>query len=142
MANSRKDSKGRKLYDGETERKDGRYMYRYTDKRNGKRHCIYANGLPELREKEKSIALDIAGGIQTSPDAKKLTVNALFERYLATRQVSGTTKVSYLSAWNNRVKTALANTKGLSSKIQSCFRFKFRHQKSPLLIKVARLPYL
>lgn len=114
MANSRKDSKGRKLYDGETERKDGRYMYRYTDKRNGKRHCIYANELPELREKEESVALDIAGGIQTGSDAKKLTVNALFERYLATRQVSGTTKVSYLSAWNNRVKNSIGKYKVVS----------------------------
>ena len=31
MANSRKDPKGRKLREGESWRKDGRYSYRYTD---------------------------------------------------------------------------------------------------------------
>ena len=31
MANSRKDHKGRKLREGESWRKDGRYSYRYTD---------------------------------------------------------------------------------------------------------------
>lgn len=115
MANiSRKDSKGRKLKDGETERKDGRYMYRYTDKKDGRRHCIYANSLPELRDKEKEISFDIANGLQTGSDAKKLTVNGLFERYLSTRQIAGTTKSSYLSAWNNRVKNTIGNYKVVS----------------------------
>lgn len=115
MANiSRKDSKGRKLKDGETERKDGRYMYRYTDKKDGRRHCIYANSLPELRDKEKEISFDIANGLQTGSDAKKLTINALFERYLSTRQIAGTTKSSYLSAWNNRVKNTIGNYKVVS----------------------------
>ena len=36
---SGKDSKGRKLKDGERERSDGRYEYRYTD-RFGKRHSF------------------------------------------------------------------------------------------------------
>ena len=35
MANSRKDHKGRKLREGESWRKDGRYSYRYTDIRSG-----------------------------------------------------------------------------------------------------------
>ena len=37
MANSRKDHKGRKLREGENWRNDGRYSYRYTDVRTGKR---------------------------------------------------------------------------------------------------------
>ena len=52
MANSRKDHKGRKLREGESWRKDGRYSYRYTDTRSGKRLTVYAKDLPELREKE------------------------------------------------------------------------------------------
>ena len=37
MAISRKDPKGRKLREGENWRNDGRYSYRYTDVRTGKR---------------------------------------------------------------------------------------------------------
>ncbi|MEG0359755.1 MAG: integrase DNA-binding domain-containing protein [Anaerorhabdus sp.] len=51
MTKSRKDHKGRKLRDGESWRKDGRYSYRYTDIKTGKRRTIYAQDLPELREK-------------------------------------------------------------------------------------------
>ncbi|WP_334294026.1 integrase DNA-binding domain-containing protein [Lachnotalea glycerini] len=35
------DSKGRTLKSGESQRKDGRYQYRYTD-RFGKRQCVYS----------------------------------------------------------------------------------------------------
>lgn len=41
MSNKRKDSKGRILHTGESQRKDGTYDYRYTDSTN-KRHSIYA----------------------------------------------------------------------------------------------------
>ena len=46
----RKDSKGRILKTGESQRKDGIYMYRYSDIR-GKRKTIYSNDLKELRER-------------------------------------------------------------------------------------------
>ena len=36
-----KDSKGRKLKEGETQDKDGRYRYRYTDT-DGKRRSVYS----------------------------------------------------------------------------------------------------
>ena len=55
MAISRKDPKGRKLREGENWRNDGRYSYRYTDVRTGKRLTVYAQDLPELREKEKRL---------------------------------------------------------------------------------------
>ncbi len=51
MSEKRKDKKGRLLKDGESQRPDGRYMYRYTDFR-GKRHCTYAPTPDELRAKE------------------------------------------------------------------------------------------
>ncbi len=38
----RKDSRGRNLHTGESQRKDGSYMYRYTDRRSGKRLTVYA----------------------------------------------------------------------------------------------------
>ena len=51
MAEKRKDSKNRNLLTGESERKDGTYMYRYTDI-YGKRHTVYAPNLNELRQKK------------------------------------------------------------------------------------------
>ena len=41
MAERRKDRKGRVLRDGESQRQNGTYMYRYTDVR-GERKCVYA----------------------------------------------------------------------------------------------------
>lgn len=55
MSEKRKDSKGRVLKTGESERKDGRYQYRFTDS-YGKRHTIYATDLKTLREKENEVA--------------------------------------------------------------------------------------
>ena len=44
MTERRKDSKNRVLRAGESQRKDGTYMYRYTDI-TGKRVCVYARTL-------------------------------------------------------------------------------------------------
>ena len=44
----RKDNKGRVLKEGESQRKDGRYQYRWTDRR-GERHILYAMDLKTLR---------------------------------------------------------------------------------------------
>lgn len=41
MSNTRRDSKNRKLLKGEYQKKDGRYMFRYTDI-NGKVRFIYS----------------------------------------------------------------------------------------------------
>ena len=46
----RKDNKGKVLKEGESQRKDGLYQYRWTD-RAGKRHTVYAGSLKELRDK-------------------------------------------------------------------------------------------
>lgn len=96
MANSRKDHKGRKLREGESWRKDGRYSYRYTDIRSGKRLTVYAKDLPELREKEKQIAKDLEDNILTDGAIKKLTLNKLFERYMSTRELKESTRANYL----------------------------------------------
>ena len=50
----RVDSKGRVLKVGESQRKDGLYMYRFTDD-TGERQTIYANNIIELREQEQEI---------------------------------------------------------------------------------------
>jgi len=50
----RKDNKGRVLKNGESQRKNGSYMYRYSDAK-GIRHTVYAPDLKTLREKEEKI---------------------------------------------------------------------------------------
>ena len=111
MAESRKDSKGRKLRDGESERKDGRYSYRYTDVKTGKRCSVYAPDLPELREKEKLVAKDMEDGIRTGNTFKKMTLNELFERYMKTRCLSASTRTNYEHIWKSRVSTELGYMK-------------------------------
>ena len=55
MAISRKDPKGRKLREGENWRNDGRYSYRYTDVRTGKR--LHLNVLTDRLEKIQLIMI-------------------------------------------------------------------------------------
>ena len=52
MAERRKDRKGRVLKEGESQRKDGSYDFRWRTS-DGKRHSVYARTLEELREKEQ-----------------------------------------------------------------------------------------
>lgn len=77
----RKDIKGRVLKDGESQRKDGRYQYRWTD-RFGKRHTIYSDDLKNLREKEKT-ATD-----ETIFNPSNVTVYNLVENYAEKRKLS------------------------------------------------------
>lgn len=93
MSERRKDSRGRVLRTGESQRPNGTYVYRYTDSR-GKRQPIYAPTLEELREKEKSVQHDAMDGINYS--AGTITVLGLVERYLKQKQgVRENTKVGY-----------------------------------------------
>ncbi len=110
-ATSRKDSKGRKLHTGESQRKDGIYLYRYTDAYTGKRTSVYANDLPELRRKEKAIAKDIDDNILTDISTKNLTLNTLFERYLGIIVIDDGTKINYQNMWNIHVRDTIGNIK-------------------------------
>ena len=76
MAEKRKDKKGRVLKEGESQRIDGTYDYRWRTS-DGKRHSVYAKTLEELREKEQAIQKDKSDGIRT--DAKNVTLNDVFE---------------------------------------------------------------
>lgn len=93
MSEKRKDKKGRNLREGESQRKNGSYDYRYTD-RQGKRRSVYATTLDELREKEEQIKRDLEDGIDYT--AGEITVIELMERYFSQKQgVRNTTKIGY-----------------------------------------------
>ncbi len=89
----RKDDKGRVLKTGESQRKDGRYQYRYQDA-YGKRQTIYDADLNRLRKKEEIILKESFSGIDYA--AGKVTVSELVERYTSLKRgVRYNTKVGY-----------------------------------------------
>lgn len=81
MPERRKDSKGRVLRTGESQRKvDSLYQYRYMDAR-GKRQTLYARDLQELRRKEDEVRKQREAGLLYLQG--KFTVIQLLERYLS-----------------------------------------------------------
>lgn len=83
MSVKRKDKNGVILRTGESQRNDGRYMYRYNDIR-GERRYVYAWTLDELREKEKVIQRDLDDGIDYA--AGEITILDLVERYTSQKK--------------------------------------------------------
>ncbi len=95
MSEKRRDSKNRILRSGESQRKDGRYAYKYVDT-FGKPQFVYAWKLVptdktpagkrddiSLREKEKEIQKDLDDGID--PIGKKMTVCQLYAKVIKYR---------------------------------------------------------
>ena len=75
LVERRKDSKGRVLKEGENERKQGGYQFRWRTP-DGKRHTVYAPTLKELREKEEKVRHDMIEGIR--PGADRITINDIY----------------------------------------------------------------
>lgn len=75
----RKDNKNRVLKEGEYQRANGTFEYKWRDKK-GKRHSIYAKTLEELREKEIDVLRDALDGIRV--DKKDITINDLYYRWI------------------------------------------------------------
>lgn len=83
MANKkRKDNKNRVLKDGEYQRPNGTYEYRWRDKCR-RNHTIYAKSLAELREKKNLILKDTLSGIKIS---KNITVRDLYKKWKVLKQ--------------------------------------------------------
>lgn len=93
MSEVRRDNKGRKLFNGESQRKDGKYEYKYQDAW-GKRKTVYSWKLTptdrvpagkrddiSLREKIKQIQKDLNSNI--IPDGGNFTVLELVEKYIS-----------------------------------------------------------
>ena len=93
MAAKRRDQKGRVLRCGESQRKDGYYLYRYTD-RSGKRHTITAKTLQDLRDKEEDILKE--RHVDDYYGVGRITVVELVERYVSLKTgVRYNTKTGY-----------------------------------------------
>lgn len=111
MSEKRRDSKNRILRNGESQRKDGRYVFKYVDAK-GQQQFLYSwkleptDKLPKgkrddlsLREKIKQIQKDIAENIV--PHGGEMTVVQLVERYVAQKTgVRHNTEAAYKTVIN------------------------------------------
>ena len=92
MSEKRRDSKGRVLRNGEVQRPDGKYMFRYTDA-DGIRRTIYSWKLvstdkvpygkqcrDDLRSMEKKVLRDVEDGIHVD-EASRRSINELFDEF-------------------------------------------------------------
>ena len=125
MSEKRRDSKGRLLRNGEVQRQDGLYMFRYTDP-NGKRKTVYSWKLvdtdkaPEgkrsvlaLRDIEKQVLRDLDDGIRTG-DANSITVNALFKSFMDLRvDLKETTRCNYICLYDSQVNIRFSDIQKL-----------------------------
>lgn len=123
MSEKRKDSKGRILRNGEVQRSDGKYMFRYTDP-NGKRQTVYSwklvstdktpNGKRSqaaLRDMEKQIQRDLDDSIRTA-DASTLTVNDLFASFMGLRtDLKETTRCNYICLYDKHIRERIGDRK-------------------------------
>lgn len=119
----RTDRKGRILKDGESQRKDGSYRFRYVDA-NGVRRDVYSNRLVptdkappgckedlSLREKEQKIRRDLEDGIKAAVE-NKLTLNELFDLYMSGKQeLKETTRSNYLYMYRKYVRNGFGRRK-------------------------------
>ena len=91
MSEKRRDSRNRVLRTGESQRKDGRYLYKYVDA-DGKTQSVYSwklvatDKVPAgkrdciaLRDKEQEIRKSLADGVSMA--GRKMTVCELYDRY-------------------------------------------------------------
>lgn len=106
MSEKRRDNKNRILRTGESQRSDGKYMYRYVDA-NGKTQCLYSwrlvktDTVPEgkkdngaLRDIEKRVQRDVDDDIV--PDGDGHTVLSLVQKYISQKTgVKNTTCAGY-----------------------------------------------
>lgn len=134
MSVKRRDHKGRVLRNGESQRKDGRYAYKYLDA-TGTTQFVYSWKLEKtdllpagtrdciaLREKEKEIEKDINDGIITT--LGNLTVYQLAERYLQQKDgLARKTQESYATVTNLLQKDRFGSKKVKDVKVSDVKRW-------------------
>ena len=140
MSEKRRDNKGRVLRNGESQRKDGRFMYKYTDNAGNIKYVyscklVKTDTVPKgakddlsLREKEKLIHRDLEDDIV--PCGGEMTVLDLVKKYVSQKTgVKHNTEANYKFVINiikkedfgkKRIdKVKLSDAKGWLIKLQS-----------------------
>jgi integrase len=120
----RKDLKGRVLKDGESQRKNGMYQYRYQTE-SGKRHTIYSMSLTELRQKEDDIKNKIYNGLKTNTN--NITLNDVYQVYIDSRtELKQSTRGNYKYLYEKYVRNEIGFRKIASFKYSDMSRF-YKH---------------
>lgn len=121
MSEKRRDSKGRVLRNGESQRSDGKYMFRYTDG-TGERHTVYSWKLVStdmlkegqrdsqaLRDMEKRILKDLDDSIKTR-DAEHTTVDDLFDQFMDIRKdLRESSRCCYNDIYRKHIKPVIGH---------------------------------
>ena len=134
MSEKRRDSKNRILQNGESQRKDGKYEFKYVDV-NGTRRSAYSwklvatDQVPEgkrcelsLREMEKQIRRDLEDGISTHT-ANSITLNELFDTYMSTKELKQSTRTNYMYMYKNYVSNVIGKRRIGSIKYSDIKKF-------------------
>lgn len=134
MSEKRRDSKNRILQNGESQRKDGKYEFKYVDV-NGTRRSAYSwklvatDKVPEgkrcelsLREMEKQIRRDLEDGISTHT-ANSITLNELFDTYMSTKELKQSTRTNYMYMYKNYVSNVIGKKRIGSIKYSDIKKF-------------------
>ena len=117
----RKDNKKRNLKEGEYQREDGLYEFRWINSQ-GKKQSVYSWRLTEsdpmpsgkkhdasLREKERKINSSEVLGIDTYA-ASRITLNDLFERHMSLKTgIRETTKALYQKNYERHIRPAIGS---------------------------------
>lgn len=119
----RRDNKGRVLFEGERQKSNGLYEYRYYDSYNNRRsisswRLTAADAVPKgkkhcepLRELEVEIARDKHDGVKTHT-AKTTTLNERFDLYIEGKiKLKPSTKQNYIYMYNRFVKEDIGKMK-------------------------------
>lgn len=105
----RKDKKGRVLEKGESQRKDGLYVFQYMNT-FGKRKSVYASTLSDLRKQERKIRRDLEDRIDTL--GAEITLNEQFDKYISLKtKLSNSTRQNYIDLWNGNVRSNVLGNK-------------------------------
>lgn len=104
---ARYDSKHRRLKKGESERGDGYFQYRYTDRR-GQRHTITSKTLEELRKKEDDITKNTLDGLRE--EAGNVKLDDMYELWKKLKRgLKDNTFVNYCYMYDNFVKPLIGS---------------------------------
>ena len=135
MSEKRRDNKGRLLRQGELQRSDGKYEYRYYDEK-GERKSVYSWKLVDtdripsgkrcnesLRSMEKRIPRDLEDGIHTH-EADRTTLNGHFDRYIAQKiEIKESTRGNYKYMYDKYVRDEIGYMKLANIKYSDIKRF-------------------
>lgn len=135
MSDKRRDSKGRLLRQGELQRNDGKYEYRYIDVR-GERRSVYSWKLVDtdkppqgkrnckaLRDMIKEIESDARDGVDVYM-AQRTTLNQCFDSYMETKcGLKQSSRSNYLFQYDTYVRDAIGNLPIISIKYSDIKKF-------------------